>query len=68
MEQVAQRVEKEGADAWYALDPRELLGAEADDYEKVTDILDVWFDSGVSHFCVLDQRAEPGRATAAATR
>ncbi|MBS0570468.1 MAG: isoleucine--tRNA ligase, partial [Proteobacteria bacterium] len=57
MEQVAQRVEKEGADAWYALDPRELLGAEADDYEKVTDILDVWFDSGVTHFCVLDQRA-----------
>ncbi|TLY52096.1 MAG: isoleucine--tRNA ligase [Gammaproteobacteria bacterium] len=57
MEQVAQRVEKEGADAWYALDPRELLGAEADDYVKVTDILDVWFDSGVSHYCVLDQRA-----------
>ncbi|MBS0487125.1 MAG: isoleucine--tRNA ligase, partial [Proteobacteria bacterium] len=61
MEQVAQRVEKDGADAWYALDPRELLGAEADDYEKVTDILDVWFDSGVTHFCVLDQRANLAR-------
>jgi isoleucyl-tRNA synthetase len=61
MEQVAQRVEKAGADAWYALDPRELLGAEADDYEKVTDILDVWFDSGVTHFCVLDQRANLAR-------
>lgn len=56
MEQVAQRVEKSGADAWYSLDAGELLGAEADDYEKVTDILDVWFDSGVSHYCVLDQR------------
>ena len=61
MEQVAQRVEKTGADAWYALDPRELLGTEADDYEKVTDILDVWFDSGVTHFCVLDQRANLAR-------
>ena len=56
MEQVAQRVEQGGADAWYALDPHELLGDEADRYEKVTDILDVWFDSGVTHFCVLDQR------------
>ncbi|MBS0461860.1 MAG: isoleucine--tRNA ligase, partial [Proteobacteria bacterium] len=56
MEAVAQRVEKEGADAWYALDPRELLGDEAEQFEKVTDILDVWFDSGVTHYCVLDQR------------
>jgi isoleucyl-tRNA synthetase len=61
MEQVAQRVEKEGADAWYALDARDLLGAEVDDYEKVTDILDVWFDSGVTHFCVLDQRTNLAR-------
>ena len=56
MEQVAQRVEQAGADAWYALDAKELLGADADEYEKITDILDVWFDSGASHFCVLDQR------------
>jgi isoleucyl-tRNA synthetase len=56
MEQVALRVEKSGADAWYALDTREMLGDEADDYDKVTDILDVWFDSGTTHFCVLDQR------------
>ena len=56
MEQVAQRVEKSGADAWYSLDAKDLLGSDADDYEKVTDILDVWFDSGVSHYCVLDQR------------
>jgi isoleucyl-tRNA synthetase len=61
MEQVAQRVEKDGVDAWYALDPAELLGADAANYEKVTDILDVWFDSGTSHWCVLDQRAELAR-------
>ncbi len=62
MEQVAQRIEKLGADAWYSLDAGELLGADADDYEKVTDILDVWFDSGVSHHCVLDQRPYLKRA------
>ncbi|MEO7432628.1 MAG: class I tRNA ligase family protein, partial [Dokdonella sp.] len=61
MEQVAQRVEKEGVDAWYTLDARELLGADADQYDKVVDILDVWFDSGVTHWCVLDQRAELAR-------
>jgi isoleucyl-tRNA synthetase len=63
LEQVAQRVEKSGADAWYALDAKELIGADADEYEKVTDILDVWFDSGVSHFCVLDQRPYLKRAS-----
>ncbi|HXS72447.1 MAG TPA: isoleucine--tRNA ligase [Rhodanobacteraceae bacterium] len=61
LEQVAQRVEKDGVDAWYALDPSELLDADAGQYEKVTDILDVWFDSGTSHFCVLDQRPELAR-------
>ncbi|GMU43953.1 MAG: isoleucine--tRNA ligase [Xanthomonadales bacterium] len=58
LEQVAQRVEQGGVDAWFDLDPRELLGDEADQYEKVTDILDVWFDSGVSHACVVDARPE----------
>ncbi len=61
MEQVAQRVEQGGADVWYDLDATDLLGDEADRYEKVTDILDVWFDSGVTHWCVLDQRAELAR-------
>jgi len=56
--QVAQRVEKDGVDAWYGLDLLDLLGDEAKDYEKVHDILDVWFDSGVTHYCVLDQRPE----------
>ncbi|HJP98946.1 MAG TPA: isoleucine--tRNA ligase, partial [Rhodanobacteraceae bacterium] len=58
LEQVAQRVERSGVDGWYALDLAELLGDEAANYEKVHDILDVWFDSGVTHFCVLDRRPE----------
>ncbi len=60
MHQVAALVEAEGIDVWYSLDPASLLGAEAGDYEKVTDILDVWFDSGVTHECVLAQRPEDG--------
>ena len=58
MEQVAQRIEAGGIDAWFDLQPEELLGAEAGQYEKVTDTLDVWFDSGVTHACVLDRRDE----------
>ncbi|MQX54827.1 isoleucine--tRNA ligase [Alcanivorax sediminis] len=58
IEQVAQRVEKEGIDAWFDLEPAELLGDEADQYSKVVDTLDVWFDSGVTHYCVLDQREQ----------
>ncbi|MCC3749812.1 MAG: isoleucine--tRNA ligase [Halorhodospira halophila] len=56
MEAVAERMEREGLEAWWDLDPAELLGDEAAEYEKVTDILDVWFDSGVTHATVLDQR------------
>jgi len=55
MEVVAQRIEEKGIEAWFALEPSELLGSDADLYEKVTDTLDVWFDSGVTHYCVLDQ-------------
>ncbi|GHB11703.1 isoleucine--tRNA ligase [Modicisalibacter luteus] len=53
MEDVASRIEKEGIDAWFRLDATELLGDEAADYEKVTDTLDVWFDSGTTHWHVL---------------
>ncbi|MDI5922445.1 isoleucine--tRNA ligase [Halomonas sp. LR5S13] len=53
MEEAAQRVEQEGIDAWFRLDPAELLGEEAADYDKVTDTLDVWFDSGTTHRHVL---------------
>jgi isoleucyl-tRNA synthetase len=58
IEDVAQRVEKQGIDAWFELPPQELLGAEADQYDKVSDTLDVWFDSGVTHSCVLQRRPE----------
>ncbi|WP_246120984.1 isoleucine--tRNA ligase [Luteimonas granuli] len=56
MRAAADRVEQGGIDAWFDLDPAELLGEEAADYDKVTDILDVWFDSGVTHECVLAAR------------
>lgn len=58
LEQVAERMARDGLDVWSELDASELLGAEADDYEKVTDTLDVWFDSGVMHYCVLEKHAE----------
>ena len=53
IEQVAQRIEEQGIQAWFDLDPGELLGNEASDYSKVTDTLDVWFDSGVTHESVV---------------
>ncbi len=56
MEKVATLVEAEGTDCWYADDIWQWLGVDPSDWEQVTDILDVWFDSGVSHHCVLDQR------------
>jgi isoleucyl-tRNA synthetase len=58
IEQVAQRIEKHGIQAWFALDAGELLGDEADDYVKLGDTLDVWFDSGTTHFSVLQQDPE----------
>jgi isoleucyl-tRNA synthetase len=53
IEAVAQRVEKAGIEAWFALDAEELLGAEAEQYRKMSDTLDVWFDSGATHSSVL---------------
>ncbi|WP_145141555.1 isoleucine--tRNA ligase [Pseudomonas duriflava] len=53
MEEVAQRVEKAGIEAWFSLDATELLGEEAAHYEKIADTLDVWFDSGTTHWHVL---------------
>jgi isoleucyl-tRNA synthetase len=58
IEEVAQRVEQKGIEAWFELDPAELLGEEASRYEKVGDTLDVWFDSGATHFAVLNPRDE----------
>ncbi|MCM8596638.1 isoleucine--tRNA ligase [Accumulibacter sp.] len=62
VEAVARRVEQAGIEAWFALDPAELLGAEAADYRKMSDTLDVWFDSGATHSSVLrgSHRSELG--------
>ncbi len=57
-EAVAQRIEEQGIDAWFELDASELLGDEAEQYEKVSDTLDVWFDSGVTHYSVMEKREE----------
>ena len=54
----AARVEEGGIDAWFSLDPRELLGADAEHYEKVNDVMDVWADSGLSFECVGTERPE----------
>ncbi|EWH09003.1 isoleucyl-tRNA ligase [Catenovulum agarivorans DS-2] len=57
IEQVAQQVEEKGIQAWFDIEPTDLLSAEdAKVYVKVPDTLDVWFDSGVTHACVLDAR------------
>ncbi len=56
IETVAKGVEKDGIDHWFELDPATLLGADAAHYDKVKDILDVWFDSGMVQYCVGEKR------------
>ncbi|HCS8341796.1 TPA: isoleucine--tRNA ligase [Escherichia coli] len=58
MEEVAKRVEVDGIQAWWDLDAKEILGDEADQYVKVPDTLDVWFDSGSTHSSVVGVRPE----------
>ncbi len=58
LESVAERVERGGIEAWFSLDPRELLGPEERDYVKSPDTLDVWFDSGTTHESILKRRTE----------
>ncbi len=58
IEEVAKRVERDGIDAWFDLDAAVLLGPDADRYDKATDVMDVWFDSGVVHHCVSQIRPE----------
>ncbi len=60
IDRIVAAVEVEGADAWFASPPERFLGPEhqAREWEKVTDIVDVWFDSGSTHAYVLEQRPE----------
>ncbi len=59
-QRIVDAVKARGADAWFDTPPQEFLGDDyqADDYEQVSDILDVWFDSGVTHAFVLEARDE----------
>jgi isoleucyl-tRNA synthetase len=60
VERVANAVEREGADAWYTTEPGRFLGNQYEpaDWDQVTDIVEVWFDSGSTHAFVLEQRPE----------
>ena len=60
LEAVALRMEQKGIDGWFELDPAELLGAAAGDYDKVIDTMDVWMDSGMVHHCLARSRPEIG--------
>ncbi|KAG1660461.1 Isoleucine--tRNA ligase [Nymphon striatum] len=55
MEKVAQGMEQEGIEYWHRVSAEELIGSDASEYDKTTDTLDVWFDSGTTHFSVLDR-------------
>ena len=66
VEAVAQLVEREGSDAWFSKDPSEILPKDykhpetgETEFEKETDVLDVWFDSGSTSLCVLEGNVEP---------
>ncbi len=58
IEEVAERVAVNGIDAWFDLDAAELLGSDAASYDKATDVMDVWFDSGVVHHNLPEWRPE----------
>ncbi|MFI4957270.1 MAG: isoleucine--tRNA ligase [Gammaproteobacteria bacterium] len=58
MEKVALEIEKHGMEAWYNYPDADLIGDDVSSYHKIPDGLDVWFDSGVTHACVLDVRKE----------
>tara|TARA_R110002072_G_scaffold74965_1_gene177086 strand:- start:1523 stop:4342 length:2820 start_codon:yes stop_codon:yes gene_type:complete len=58
IEQVAALIEEKGIDAWFELDASSLLGDVAEQYAKVIDTLDVWFDSGVTHYSVLNDKKD----------
>ncbi len=57
---IVNAIKAEGADCWFASDSSRFLGPNhnPNDFEKITDILDVWFDSGSTHSFVLEDRAD----------
>ena len=57
-ENIAKIYEKEGSDCWFSDDPQKFLGNKykAENYEKLSDIVEVWFDSGSTHSFVLEKR------------
>jgi len=60
---IVEAIKKEGADAWFLTEAQTFLGNDykAEDYEKCTDILDVWFDSGSTHAFVVEAREDLGQ-------
>ena len=58
LHEVATHVEKGGIEVWFEMSAEDFLGAEAADYDKVTDTMDVWMDSGMVHHCVSALRPE----------
>lgn len=58
LEEVAKLIEVEGIDAWFNREAKDFLGDDAEHYNCVRDTLDVWFDSGTTHYGVLRQRPE----------
>ncbi len=59
-ENIAKIYEKEGSDCWFSDDPQKFLGKKykTDDFEKLSDIVEVWFDSGSTHSFVLEKRKD----------
>ncbi|RUR08701.1 isoleucine--tRNA ligase [Legionella sp. km772] len=58
IEKIALMIEETGIDAWFELDKEQFLGADAAHYDKISDTMDVWLDSGVTHFTVLRQNKD----------
>lgn len=58
LERAAQHIEEGGIQAWFDLGVEDFLSDDAADYEKATDVLDVWFDSGTTYSHVLQQRGQ----------
>jgi isoleucyl-tRNA synthetase len=72
LETVCKQVEQQGIEAWFSLDGAAFLAqhatANAEQYKKVTDTLDVWFDSGATHYAVVRSEQHPTLSAAAEQR